>query len=364
MWDTTVAVAGDRRRIATCNLPGMKPRIAAVPVVVLGLAAGVPLGSRAAPAATPGERLQDAIEHGAGASEEDLARTLSALTDGQLPATALRKLAGDLRQALAAHPVTDPTLVNWLRGDLTLVLRPPNDSARQIAGAINDLGSALKRVPAEPAAIAAVQADLRALVPPRLAVDRPDVPAHRYRYPLREAPRYDRSVPVEDFESGSDLWKTWYQPKWSTGIVAVFDPVAKAGGKFGLTISNTGPTSKASSLAKIPRPFQDLKGMNALRMWVRPYGMDPARGWGSTGFIDGSNEIWQADIPDMLTGTEPYVLEVRLADFKRVLRRNNGVIDLENRDVCFWNHGDWKITVDDIMFVHDPALPDFDPARP
>jgi hypothetical protein len=63
----------------------------------------------------------------------------------------------------------------------------------------------------------------------------------------------------------------------------------------------------------------------------------------------------------MLSGTEPYILQVRLADFRRVLRRNNGRIDLENQDFAFWMTGTYKFTVDDIMFVHDPSLQEFVP---
>ena len=189
-----------------------------------------------------------------------------------------------------------------------------------------------------------------------------DAPAHRFRYPLAEAPKYDRSVLVADFESGAAIFRTWYQPKWSTGVVAAYDAEHKASGKFGLTVSNTAPPEQWSSIAKIPAPFQDIHGMNALRMWIQPYGMDSSRGSVSTGFIDGSKEIWQADVPELLSGTEPFILQIRLTDFRRVLRRNNGIIDLENQDFAFWMSGSFKFTVDDIMFVHDPVLPEFVPA--
>lgn len=188
-----------------------------------------------------------------------------------------------------------------------------------------------------------------------------DAPAHRFRYPLAEAPGYDRSVLVEDFEGGGDIFRTWYQPKWSTGVVAAFDPDHKASGRFGLTVSNTAAPEQWSSIAKIPAHFQDIHGMNALRMWIQPYGMDSSRGSVSTGFIDGSKEIWQADLPGLLSGSEPFILQVRLSDFRRVLRQNNGIIDLENQDFAFWMSGTFKFTVDDIMFVHDPSIPDFVP---
>jgi endoglucanase len=162
------------------------------------------------------------------------------------------------------------------------------------------------------------------------AAARVDAPAHQFRFALSAVPQYDRFVLVEDFESGTDMFRTWYLPKWSTGLVATYDAEHKSSGKYGLTISNTGPLEKISSMAKIPAPYQEIHGMNALRMWIKPYGMDDAKGSVSTGFIDGSKEIWQMDLPGMLSGTEPYILQIRLADFRRVLRRTNGIIDLEN----------------------------------
>jgi hypothetical protein len=186
-----------------------------------------------------------------------------------------------------------------------------------------------------------------------------DGPRNRFRYAPSEAPKFDKAVLVEDFESGTDIFKTWYQPYWSTGIVATFDSQHKSGGNRGLTIANTGPTTKRSSIAKFPRAHQDLAGCNALRLWFKPYGMNDSEGTVSMGFIEGSSEIWQVDLPEVLAGTEPCVIQVRLADFRRVLRRNNGRIDLENRDFCFWMTGTYKFTVDDILFVHDPAVPEF-----
>jgi hypothetical protein len=128
-------------------------------------------------------------------------------------------------------------------------------------------------------------------------------------------------------------------------------------------ISNSGPITKISGMAKIPHPFQNIEGMNALRMWVKPYGMDGTKGSLATGFIDGSGEIWQVDVPDAIAGTEPYILQIRLEDFRRVLRRNNGRIDLENQDFAIWMAGEYKFTLDDVMFVHDPAVPEFRPER-
>jgi hypothetical protein len=52
---------------------------------------------------------------------------------------------------------------------------------------------------------------------------------------------------------------------------------------------------------------------------------------------------------------------VRLADFRKTLRRNNGIIDLEARNVGFWMSGTYEFSVDDIRVVHDPSIPDFWP---
>jgi hypothetical protein len=107
--------------------------------------------------------------------------------------------------------------------------------------------------------------------------------------------------------------------------------------------------------------IQKIEGMNAIRMWIKPHGYCSAQGLLSTGFIDGSNEIYKIDVPDAFSGTEPYILEILLEGFRRVLRRNNAKIDLVNRDFAFWPAGTYKFTVDDIMFVHDPALLEFVP---
>lgn len=100
--------------------------------------------------------------------------------------------------------------------------------------------------------------------------------------------------------------------------------------------------------------------MNALRMSIQPYGLD-AKGSVLTGFIDGSKGIWRMDLPGMLAATEPHILQIRLADFRRVPRRNDGIIDIENQDFASWMSGTFGITVDDIMFVHDPSIPEFVP---
>jgi hypothetical protein len=272
----------------------------------------------------------------------------------------LAKLVDHLVRALSGKSLPEVIAGN-LAGDLETVLHPGSGSSRQTRSAASDFVQQLKSGGADRAQIELVREDLRRFLPALQADADSDAPAHQFRFALSDAPKYDKFVLVEDFETGVDIFKTWYQASWSTGIVATYDAEHKSSGRFGLTISNTGPPERNSSLAKIPMPYQDIHGMNALRMWIEPYGMDSARGSVSTGFIDGSKEIWQIDLPGMLAGTEPYILQVRLADFRRVLRRNNGVIDLENQDFAFWMSGTFKFTVDDIMFVHDPAIPEFVP---
>lgn len=58
---------------------------------------------------------------------------------------------------------------------------------------------------------------------------------------------------------------------------------------------------------------------------------------------------------------DPYILQIPFAQFNRVFRPQDRVFDSE---ICtewgFWIWGPCKFSVDDIMFVHGPALPDFD----
>ncbi|MBM3824924.1 MAG: DUF1593 domain-containing protein, partial [Verrucomicrobia bacterium] len=307
------------------------------------------------------QKLCDHLQNLAAVSKEELARDIAPLAPGgQLKADDqdLARFVLDLVQCLSGKKVSAGNAA-VLAGDLEQTLNPGQGSVRQTQGAVRNFAHTLKLAEADHAQADKVGADLTVLAKVPTDPGPFDGPRHPFRFALSEAPRYGKAVLVEDFESGTDIFKTWYQPYWSTGIVATFDSQHKSGGNRGLTISNTGPTTKRSSMAKFPRPHQDLSGCNALRLWFKPHGLKDSEGTVSMGFIDGSGEIWQVDLPEVLSGTEPCVIQVRLGDFRRVLRRNNGRIDLENRDFCFWMTGTYKFTVDDILFVHDPALPEF-----
>lgn len=54
---------------------------------------------------------------------------------------------------------------------------------------------------------------------------------------------------------------------------------------------------------------------------------------------------------------QPKVVQLRLADYRRTLRRNNGVIDPECQTFALWMSGSYHFTIDDIRFVHDPEIP-------
>ncbi|MBM3880388.1 MAG: hypothetical protein FJ387_11840 [Verrucomicrobia bacterium] len=307
------------------------------------------------------QKVCDHLQNLTAVSKEELARDIAALAPGGLLKADDRYLATfiqDLVQSLSGKELSDGNAA-ILAGNLEEVLNPGQGSVRQSQGAVRNFAHTLKLSQVDHARADKVGADLTVLAKVPTDPGPFDGPRHPFRFALSEAPRYDKAVLVEDFEVGTDIFKTWYQPYWSTGIVATFDSQHKSGGNRGLTIANTGPTTKRRSMAKFPRPNQDLSGCNALRLWFKPYGLKDSEGTISMGFIDGSEEIWQVDLPEMLSGTEPCVIQVRLADFQRVLRTNNGRIDLENRDFCFWMTGTYKFTVDDILFVHDPAVPEF-----
>jgi hypothetical protein len=227
--------------------------------------------------------------------------------------------------------------------DLETALNPEGGSAQQTSGAVCDFSHQLQSGGMDAGQAELIRADLAKILPALPVAGVSDAPAHKFRFSLQEATNYDKFVMVEDFESRADIFQTWYQPKWSTGIVAAYDSMFKCSGRSGLTISNTQPPGKDSSMAKIPKPYQDIEGMNAIRMWIKPFNLDGAKGSVSTGFIDGSDQIWQVDLPGMLSGTEPYILQVRLADFRRVLRRNTGRIKLVNHDFAFLDDRDLQV---------------------
>jgi len=316
------------------------------------------------------QRLREAFKNLPAVSKEQMARHVGALPPGgfQGDPKDLRAFAESLIQSLSGKTIPDYN-ARWLAGDLDLALNPRKGSVRDVRSGVGDFAHGLRNLGVEFPKSEAVEQDLRKLTPTVDMPLEPDAPAHKFRYAMSEAPKYDHYVLVEDFESGFELYaappgksrdaKFWYTPYWSKDTVTGLDSRNKSGGKYGMTVSNTGPLTKRSSIAKFPKPNQNIQGCNALRMWVKPHGDGHSKGEVTVGFIDGSDEIWQLDIPNFLAGTEPYILQVRLEDFRRVVRRNNGKIDLENHDFAIWMRGSYKFALDDIMFVHDPAVPDF-----
>lgn len=338
---------------------------AVAPVILNGQDSGQVVGIR--------PELQKMREHFKNlptVSKDQLARDIAALPPGGFKGSPgdLMDFVENLVQSLSGKAVPDYNAL-WLAGDLDQALNPRKGSVRDVRSGVGDFAHGLRNLGVEFSRSEEVEKDLRKLTPMVDMEPEPDAPAHKFRYALAEAPKYDRSVLVEDFESGFELYaappgrsrdaKFWYTPYWSKDTVATLDSRNKSGGKYGMTVSNTGPMTKRSGIAKFSKPNQNIKGCNALRMWVKPLAAGGAQGAVTIGFIDGSDEIWQLDIPDLLSGAEAYILQVRLEDFRRVVRRNNGKIDLENHDFAIWMRGPYKFALDDVMFVHDPAVPEF-----
>ncbi len=339
-----------------------------------GLLVGRPVSGAAPPPApdTAHERVRADVRNMAGRTADEVAADLRALAPAgeALDEGKLLALASGLVKALSGRPIDDPALVAWIAGDLEQALDPGPDGAEQVKSAISDIGSGLRKAHVDDSLIETVRAALRALRPTKESPAEPRGPEHAYRYALAQAPAYDRSVPIEDF-AGRDPLQAWYEPNWSLGISARVDRDAEAPGGSVLTLARVGPFDTYNGFATVLKPPRNIEGMNALRMWIRPCGSLPlggmrpeARGSVTVGFIDGSDEIWQMEVPDLLAGDEPYVLEIRLADYRRTLRRNNGIIDPEARNVGFWMAGTYRFSVGDIRFVHDEALPEFPAARP
>lgn len=182
-----------------------------------------------------------------------------------------------------------------------------------------------------------------------------------FRYPISRDPAFDRRVVIDDGETG-DFWSTgWYQAPWGRKVSGSYDPVNRYKGNFGITLIMPGSAGDRSSVGFLARTAQSLRGMNALRMWVKPDGTGNRV---SLGIQDFTNELWWITLPHMLSGTEPYILEVPLVELTKcqVIRRNNGVMDLDQFvSFFFWQEGGYSFSFDELAIVHDPALPEFDP---
>lgn len=316
------------------------------------------------------QKVREHFQDLSAVSREILARDIAALPPGGFKGDPkdLMAFVENLVRNLTGKTVPDYNAL-WLAGDLDQALNPRPGSVRDVRSGVGDFAHGLRNLGVEFSRSVEVENHLRKLTPSVDGEPEPDAPKHKFRYALTEPPKYDHSVLVEDFESGFELYaappgksrdaKFWYTPYWSKDTITTLDSRNKSGGKYGLNVANTGPMTKRSGIAKFPKPNQNIQGCNALRMWIQPQAAGGAQGAVTIGFIDGSDEIWQLDIPGFLSGAEPYILQVRLEDFRRVVRRNNGKIDLENHDFALWMQGAYKFAIDDIMFVHDPALPDF-----
>jgi hypothetical protein len=306
------------------------------------------------------ERLKRDLQIITGAAQASvIQKDLDALMpNGQIfkPAQAA-KLSADLTNAIAGKRLSDGDALH-MAIELNRFLHFSGSSTREVQSMILDIQDILTGVAATPDSTKAVTAAMRTMVRRTDSPLVPDVPTRPYRFPISAAPKYERSVMIEDFESGS-IFPKWYSPKWSIGLNAVLDPAHKESGRFGLLLIAPGPADRRTSLAYPPKPYVDMRGMNAVRMWIQPYGGDPKRGMISTGYLDGKGQIWQVDLPDVVSGTEPFILELALADIRRGVRLTDGIIDMKCSDYCFWSVGAYKITVDNIMFVYDPTLPEF-----
>jgi len=167
-----------------------------------------------------------------------------------------------------------------------------------------------------------------------------------------------RHFVLEDFENtaDADLHKKWNQ--WGQ-LSYRLDPDNKSRGQFGVT-HQVGKVN-TSWFGYPPRlPKFSCAGMNAWRMWVKPDGS----GRLATFFIkDSSQEVYCWVIPDLLIGTEPYILEVPLANYTYIFRENNAVFEPEEcAEFGYWITGPSTFSLDDIMLVHNPDL--LDPAKP
>lgn len=304
-------------------------------------------------------RLRDILRGARAASDGEAAQAIAALAKGRLNEGEARvqAFAGGLRAALAGLQV-DPEVAANLACDVATALDPRGGSIRQTRGAVSDFSSQSEKAGVSQAVASGLAQLLAQLAPAQDATQDQDAPLHPFLFPVAEAPAYDRSVLVEDGEGAGDVYARWYQAPWSSRIEAAFDTAHKFSGASGITMSNTQEKEVGSGTAKIAVPPTDLRGMNAIRFWLQPHA---AQGTGSLtiGFLESSGELWQMDLPEVFRGSSPRIVQVRLSDFRRVLRRNNHRMDSPALRFALWMKGSYHFTIDDVRFVHDPTVPEF-----
>lgn len=176
-----------------------------------------------------------------------------------------------------------------------------------------------------------------------------------------DTPPCTRHFVLEDLENTTDdkLHKKWYQ--WGE-LSYWLDSENGNSGTYGVTHRiGTVNTSWFSFPPALPE--FSCSGMNAWRMWVKP----DVSGRFATFFIqDGSHEVYCWLLPDLLAGTEPYILEVPFANYSYIFRENNRVFDAEGCcEFGYWITGPCTFSLDDVMLVYNPELSDyFKPAPP
>ncbi|MFN7936956.1 MAG: Gfo/Idh/MocA family oxidoreductase [Bryobacteraceae bacterium] len=307
----------------------------------------------------PVRRLRDVLRGAVPAADAVFAQSIAALAKGRLDAgdARLQEFANELRSSLAGLKL-DPEVASNLACDVATAVDPRGGSIRQTRGAVSDFSSQIQKGGVTTAAAARLAKLLEQLAPEQDPAKDLDSPLHPYLFPVTEAPAYDQSVLVEDGEGAGDFYARWYQAPWSSRIEAIFDSGHKFSGRSGITLANTQERDVASGTAKIAAPPLDLRGMNAIRFWFQPHA-PYGQGSLTIGFLEASGELWQVDLPEVLAGGSPRIVQVRLSDFRRVLRRNNHRIDTPVLRFALWMKGSYRFTIDDIRFVHDPAVPGF-----
>jgi hypothetical protein len=157
------------------------------------------------------EAIRDKLLSLAKTSEDGLSKTiLSVVPEASGGADEhVGLFVGELVQGLAGRTLS-PEHAAWLAGDLEEALNPGKGSVRQTQGAIRDFVHGLKVAGMDHGQAEKVGDDLRKLVPVAHSAWEPDAPAHKHRYALSEAPKYDKCVLIEDFEAGGDIFSTWY----------------------------------------------------------------------------------------------------------------------------------------------------------
>lgn len=185
-----------------------------------------------------------------------------------------------------------------------------------------------------------------------------------------------RRVLIEDFESytnSAQLAKTWYKPPHGAPLTQTLDPVTRDGGRQGMKIAYATTSDPATHYAPICRVAKwDLSGCNAAQFWLKPDGSGRQLTFEfNIANKQGKNihDLWSTQYIPTKGDTQARLVTIPFASLVQNTKHANSpdvspVFKPEAViEVSFYiggrtdAPGEGVYYVDEIVALHDPALP-------